>query len=307
MKSDSVEVTQLPGLPARAPEAHKGDFGRILVVAGSTGLAGAGAMTALAALRSGAGLVTMLVPGRIYEIAASWCPCIMTHPSKACMDYFTPEALKEVTQLLGGATVLVLGPGLGRLEETGGFVRELVKQISEIPLVLDADGLYGVRGRLEQIAQRKAATVLTPHPGELSYLMGNSIADIQADRVGAATRLANAAKGIGVLKGHRTVVSNGTRYYVNPTGNAGMATAGSGDVLTGIIAGLMGQGMEAFAAACLGTCVHGLAGDLAAEELGQESLIATDLIEYLSAAMKSRARHDYTEGKPGFGGGAGKV
>ena len=289
MKSSSIEITELSALPARPVDAHKGTFGRVLVVAGSTGMSGAGALAALAALRSGAGLVTMFVPARIYKIAASASPCIMTHPSKACTDYFTLEAMDELQQLLAQANVVALGPGLGRNEETGAFVRELAMRASALPLVLDADGLYGVRGSVKMLAQRKAQTVLTPHPGERSYLDGGTIADIQPNRIEAADLLAEMTGGVCVLKGHRTVVSNGQRHYVNPTGNAGMATAGSGDVLTGVIAGLIAQGMEPFGASCLATCLHGLAGDLAAEEFGQPSLIATDLIDYLPQAFKARS------------------
>jgi len=292
MKSPSVEVTQLPKLPARRSDAHKGDFGRILVVAGSTGMVGAGALTAMAALRSGAGLVTWFVPARTYSTAAGFSPVVMTRPSRACEDYLTPEALGELTELLSANDVVALGPGLGRRPETGEFVCQLLQRVGSAALVLDADGLYGVHGHLDLLAQRKAPQILTPHPGELSTLMGETIESIQADRHDSARRLARGSNGVAVLKGHRTVVSNGERHYVNPTGNAGMASAGSGDVLTGIVAALLAQGMEAFDAACLGTCIHGLAGDLAAEQVGEPSLVATDLIDYLPQAFLSRKQHE---------------
>lgn len=291
-KNFSVEVTELSGLPARQSDAHKGDFGRVLIVAGSTGMAGAGALSALSALRSGAGLVTLVVPANAYVAAATFSPCVMTRPSSACPDCFTPDALDELKPMLADADILALGPGLGRDPATVRFVRELVQLASDVPLVLDADGLFALCGHLDLISRRTSTSILTPHPGELSYLTGTDISDIQTDRTAAARKLAQKTAAIAVLKGHRTVVTDGQRYYINPTGNAGMATAGSGDVLTGVIAALPAQGMNAFDAACLGTCMHGLAGDLAAETIGQPALIATDLIDHLPDAFILRAQHE---------------
>jgi NAD(P)H-hydrate epimerase len=289
MRSPSAEVTSLPALPERKPDSHKGNYGRVLVVAGSVGMAGAGALSALSALRAGAGLVTLFVPARVYDIAATLSACVMTRPSRHSGTHFTPESLDEVTQLLEGMDVLALGPGLGRTEATGRFARDVITAGCDTPLVLDADGLYAVREHHDVVTQHNAATILTPHPGELSFMTGSAIADIQSDRVAAADGLARETTSICLLKGHRTVIADGQRHYVNSTGNAGMASAGSGDVLTGVLGALLGQGLDGFGAACLGAHVHGLAGDLAARTLGETSLIATDLIDHLPGAFRSRA------------------
>lgn len=290
------EIHELPGPPSRAADAHKGNFGRVLVVAGAMGYAGAADLAALGCLRSGAGLVSIFVPGNIYQVVASACPALMTHPSRTSLDFFRPGALGEIEPLLEKTDVLAVGPGLGRTEETGEFVRSLLETAREIAVVLDADGLYAVREDLSVVATRSAQAVLTPHPGELSYLSGRTIVDIQSDRPGAAADLARRSRGIALLKGAGTVVTDGERYYVNTTGNPGMATAGTGDVLTGMIAALMAQGMKPFEAAALGAHLHGLAGDLAAEDLGQHSLISTDLIGYLGEAFlqHGRAKHPET-------------
>jgi ADP-dependent NAD(P)H-hydrate dehydratase / NAD(P)H-hydrate epimerase len=276
---------RLPKLPERRADAHKGDFGRVLVVAGSRGMVGAACLSASSALRAGAGLVKLAVPKSVWDIAAAKLTCVMTAGWPETADgMFAERAVDALAAEAKWATVVALGPGIGRSGETAGFVRRAVKAL-ELPLVLDADALYHLAGQSDLLAARKAPTVITPHPGEMANLTGTDVSGIQADRVKAASSFAKHARVVCVLKGAGTVVADGTHTYVNTTGNPGMATAGTGDVLTGVIAGLIAQGLSAFDAAALGVYLHGLAGDLAAHKRGTHALIATDLLESLPNAF----------------------
>jgi NAD(P)H-hydrate epimerase len=278
-------VRDLPTLPARAADSHKGTYGRVLVVAGSRGMAGAAVLAGSAALRGGAGLVTVAVPAGILPTVAAGNPCYLTSPLPEDADgrlcRLAEQALWEQCE---SADVTALGPGLGRGEELNHLVTEVAFRGSK-PLVLDADGLNAA-SHGERLRARPAPTILTPHPGEFARLLGVSIADVQADRQGLAARFAAEHGVVVLLKGHGTVVTDGRRCYLNPTGNPGMATGGTGDVLTGLIAALVGQGLEPFAAAQLGAWWHGRAGDLARDELGEVSLIAADLLGYLPRAYR---------------------
>ncbi len=276
---------KLPTLPERSRDSHKGDFGRVLVVAGSRGMVGAACLAASSALRAGAGLVKLAVPKSVWDIAAAKLTCVMTAGWPETPDgMFAERAADSLAAEGKWATVVALGPGIGRSGETGGFVRRAVRSIEQ-PLVLDADGLYHLAGVSDLLAGRKGPTVITPHPGEMANLLGSGIALVQADRVKTSSSFAKRAGIVCVLKGAGTVVSDGARTYVNTTGNPGMATAGTGDVLTGVIAGLIAQGLPAFDAAALGVYLHGLAGDLAAHKRGTHALIATDLLESLPNAF----------------------
>ncbi len=276
----------LPHLPPRSRDAHKGRFGTVLVVAGSRGLSGAAVLCATGALRGGAGLVRLAVPESILPIVAASNPCYMTAPlpedNHGRVDRSAAESLHDLVE---ASTLVVAGPGLGQ----GSGPREVVRDLlatSGRPLVLDADALNAV-GRDVAVLRRAAPTILTPHPGEFSRLTGLATAEVQADRAGLAKRFAADHGVVLVLKGHETVVTDGRQGYVNLTGNPGMATGGSGDVLAGLIGALAAQGLDAFAAAQLGVFLHGRAGDLAARDSGQVGLVASDLLTYLPRAFRS--------------------
>jgi NAD(P)H-hydrate epimerase len=278
-------MTSIPVLPRRPADGNKGTFGRVLVVAGSRGMSGAAILAASAALRGGAGLVCLAVPEGILPIVATANPCYTTAPLP--QDEHGRLAESAETLLLGLAhanDVVAMGPGLGRSPAITGLVTSLLAQ-ARAPLVLDADGLNALAGARERLRPHRAPVILTPHPGELARLLESDVKTVQANRRELAAQLAAEQEVIVVLKGHRTVVTDGRRLYENTTGNPGMATGGTGDVLTGLIAALAAQGFDAFSAAQLGVYLHGLSGDLARDALGEASLIASDLITYLPAAF----------------------
>ena len=293
MSEQIQRVTDLPRLPRRRADGHKGDYGRVLLVGGSRGMPGAVALAANAALRGGAGLVTFAAPEPIQLTIAALCPCATSLPL-ACDAAGEPtaDAVEQLTRAAAACDVLAVGPGLS----VGPHRRRLVEAAIDQPkcVVVDADGLNNLANMPDWPARATGPLVLTPHPGEFARLTGAAVRDIQADRVAAAVeavrrwaaRAGDGPKMVCVLKGAGTVVTDGRRVYVNPSGNPGMATGGSGDVLTGLLAALLAQGLAAFEASCLAAHVHGRAGDLAAETLGQPSVIATDLLTYLPAAMK---------------------
>ncbi len=256
-----------PLFPRRPRNAHKGAFGHVLCIGGSKGFSGAITMAARAAARSGAGLVSALVPENIHLLVAPAVPEVMVH-----------SAMPE-----GQWTAIVAGPGMGRTAATREQVLHLL-ETSTVPLILDADAITDAAA----IAAAKCPVVLTPHPGEFAALFGLKVEDVQEDRFGMATMAAAKLDCIVVLKGAGTVVAApGHPLAVNLTGNPGMATGGSGDVLAGMIAGLAGQGIAPFEAACAAVWLHGRAGDLAAAEKSQASLIAPDLIEKLPEAFRA--------------------
>ncbi len=280
-------ITDVPTLAPRTADSNKGDFGRVLVVAGSRDMSGAAVLSASAALRGGAGLVYLAVPDIIQDRVASANPCYLTSklPSDSA-GQLAQSAAADILRHAGRMNVLALGPGLGQGEEIHSLIATVLPQIA-IPLVLDADGLNALVGQLDLLRKRPAPTIITPHPGEFSRLVGKEIRDIQAARHELAARFAADQGVVVVLKGHGAVVTDGRRLYQNTTGNPGMASGGTGDVLTGLIAALVAQGLEPFAAAQLGVYVHGLAGDLARDKLGEVSLLATDLLEYLPHVFRN--------------------
>jgi ADP-dependent NAD(P)H-hydrate dehydratase len=278
-------VTDVPYLPPRPLDSNKGTFGRVLIVAGSRGMSGAAVLCASAALRGGAGLVRLAVPEGIWTIVAAANPCYTTAPlPQDEHGQLSAAALPELLELIGGNSVAALGPGLGQSVELGDMIASILEQTTT-PLVLDADALNVLGGRLDALRRRQGPLVLTPHPGEFARLLGCEIATVQAQRQELAADFARRHGVVMVLKGHGTVVTDGCRIYVNTTGNPGMATGGTGDVLCGLIAALLGQGLETFAAAQLGVYLHGRAGDLAREQLGEVSLIASDLLTFLPHAF----------------------
>jgi hydroxyethylthiazole kinase-like uncharacterized protein yjeF len=282
---------ELSGLLApRARDSHKGVFGHLLLVAGSLGKAGAAVLAARAAVRAGAGLVTAAVPEPILAILQLGSVESMGVPLPAgASGGLAAAAVELVLAVAAGKSALALGPGLGQEAETAAAIRRLVAAV-ELPLALDADGLNAFAGRAEELAGRRAPTVLTPHPGELGRLLGIPTGEVQADRPAAARRAAALTGAIVVLKGSLTLIAApGGGLYVNPTGNPGMASGGTGDVLTGILGGLLAQRLEPLDAACLAVYLHGLAGDLALDRLGGPSLAAADLIASLPAALADLA------------------
>lgn len=279
-------VQRLPPLPARAREAHKGDFGRVLVLAGSRGMIGAAALAGNSALRAGAGLVTIGAPQSVYPILAAQVTCCTTRPFEETREgTFSSRCCEEILSLAEGFDVVALGPGLGSNVSTTRLVHRLVAETPK-PMVVDADGLNALAEEMNLLKAASHARILTPHPGEMARLLGlKSGASVQKNREGLAVRLAARYGAVVVLKGHRTVVTDGERVAVNATGNPGMASGGTGDVLTGVIAALLAQGLGPFEAAQLGAHVHGLAADLAAGKVGEVSLLATDILASLPRAF----------------------
>ena len=279
-------ITQLPVLPPRSVESNKGDFGRVLVVAGSRGMSGAAVLCGSAALRGGAGLVTVAVPEDILSIVATGNPCYLTAPLSNDQDGKLTNVSSNVLKLAEANNVTAVGPGLGRSDPISKLIAGLVGSI-RTPLVLDADGLNALVNQTDSLKHHAGPIILTPHPGEFARLIGSDVATVQARRQELAVVFAGKHQVILVLKGHGTIVTDGRQVYQNQTGNPGMATGGTGDILTGLIAALLGQKLEPFAAAQLGVYLHGLAGDLAQEEVGQASLIASDLLSFLPKAFIS--------------------
>jgi NAD(P)H-hydrate epimerase len=288
MPLSDITSSPLPKLAPRAPDSHKGTFGHALVVGGSRGMSGSISLTGLATLRSGAGLVTLVVPRAIQDVVAGFNPSYMTHGLADASESMVEAAAEEVLALAENMTAVALGPGLGRTAGVRAFVARLYREVKQ-PMVVDADALFALAERKEILAQAPAPRILTPHPGEFARLTGTKPASDDASRAQSAGELASAGGRTGtivVLKGHHTVITDGARYALNRTGNPGMATGGTGDVLTGVVTALVCQGLAPFDAARLGVHVHGTAGDVAAEKLGQVSLIASDLIDFLSAAFR---------------------
>ncbi len=285
MSSELIVPAELRRVPPRSRTAHKGNFGRLLIIGGCDGMHGAPLLAAAAALRSGAGLVTIALPRSIYAVAgaaelrATYLPLPDNH--HGALD---PSALPLLLAACTRADVVAIGPGLGSSPATVALLRDFVPQVDR-PLVLDADGLNAFAGEPAQIAGRRTATILTPHAGELARLTGQRPGDDDEPRRIAAVDLAMRAGATVILKGHRSVVSNGLESHFNPTGNPGMATGGCGDVLTGCLAALLAVVHEELLTARIGAFAHGRAGDLAAAALGEIGVTATDVIAHLPAAL----------------------
>ncbi len=250
-------------------------------------MAGAAALCGKAALRSGAGLVTVASPGSVYSIVASKLTCCTTLPLPETSEgTLADEGHEEFLATVERFDVVALGPGISANPETAKFVHWILGE-SPRPIVVDADGLNCLASSVETLRSAKAPIVITPHPGEMARLCGlKSGADVQKDREKTAAQFAAEYGCVVALKGHHTVVTDGDRVYVNETGNPGMASGGTGDVLTGAIAALIGQKFAPFEAACIGTYVHGLAGDEAAKAKGEISMIASDVLEALPIAFR---------------------
>lgn len=283
----------LPRLPDRDPDSHKGTFGTALIIGGSRGMTGAVALAGMAALRGGAGLVRLAVPDRCLETVAAFEPSYMTAPLPDDSEgRIAAAAYERIVELAEKATVLACGPGLGRSADLDQLVARLYREVRK-PLIVDADGLNALAAQPEVLSQPGGPRILTPHPGEFARLLppGETqdsrpkAQDLRPKTEQSAVAFAARHGLILVLKGHRTLVTDGQRQWHNFTGNPGMATGGSGDSLTGLITALACQHLEPYDAARLGVYLHGLAGDLAARELGQVSLVAGDLVRYLPKAF----------------------
>lgn len=283
-------------LAPRPRDANKGIFGHALIVGGSFGKSGAAAMAGMAALRMGAGLSTVATPTRVLTSVASFAAELMTEPLPETSDgSIALAAAKSWADITKPMTVVAIGPGIGRNPETVQFVHEAVKQ-TKVPLVIDADGLNAFEGKTNLLDGRQRPLVLTPHPGEMARLAGTSIKAVQADRLNVARSFARDHHLVLVLKGDRTIIAlpDGSAW-VNPTGNPGMATGGTGDILTGMTAGAIAQMPNDCARAAIAAVyMHGLAGDVACEKMGEHSLVATDLLDGLPQAFR-RATQRSTE------------
>jgi NAD(P)H-hydrate epimerase len=280
-------VNELPRLPRRAHDGHKGTYGKVLVVAGSRTMSGAAVLCGSAALCGGAGLVQVACPADVQAVVAAGNPCYTTFPIRQHADgAFSEGAADDVVGLGRAASVLAIGPGLGRTPAVASLVRELLTELSQLPAVIDADGLNALAPLADEFRGRAAGLVLTPHPGEFARLTGRSLPESPRERQQQAAGFAARFGVVVVLKGSGTVVTDGDRVYVNSTGNPGMATGGAGDVLTGLLAALIGQHLAAFDAAALGVWAHGRAGDLAAAAVGQIGLTATDLIDHIPTVLR---------------------
>ena len=279
MELNHEKVLQM--LPDRDPFAHKGKFGKILLLCGSRGYTGAAALSARGALRSGAGLVFLGVPESIYAIEAVKLDEPVVFPLPDCGGTLSADAVPEILERLPRLDAVLIGPGLGQSEGTLAAVKAVLENFHG-PVVVDADGINNLSRHKDILRGREYPTILTPHDGEFTRLGGV----IGPDRSASAEALAKDLGAIVLLKGHRTVITDGERTYVNHTGNPGMAVGGSGDVLAGIIVSLLGQGLEPLEAAAAGAWLHGAAGDLCAGEIGQYGMLPSDLVEALPRLLK---------------------
>jgi len=277
-----------PLIRPRPPDSNKGNYGHVLVVGGSLGKAGAAAMAGMAALRAGAGLATVATPRSVLPTVAGFHPELMTEPlPETDAGTISLSALERVEDLAKGKSVVAIGPGISRSPETVELVRYLLAAF-RMPLVVDADGLNAFDGRTTELNGRDRTLVITPHPGEMARLAGCTVADVQKDRLAVARKFAREHELIVVLKGFLTlVVQPDAEAWINTTGNPGMATGGTGDILTGMVAGMMAQHPQnAFAAVLAAVYLHGLAGDVMRETVGEHSMVATDLLQGLPEAFR---------------------
>ena len=278
-------INNIPQLKVREVDTHKGNFGRVCIIAGSVGMSGAAAIAGRAALRAGSGLVRVAIPKSVLPIVASIEPSFTTIAlAEDSNGRISTKAINTILKAVGENDCVAFGPGVGVSGAVSSVLETVIKQ--QVRLVIDADGLNNlskIKGWPEKL---QAELILTPHSGEMKRLWSGLFREpLPSERAEQAGQLAQRTKTIVVLKGAGTIVTDGRKIYINKTGNPGMATAGAGDVLTGVITALTGQGLNNFDAAVLGVYAHGLAGDIAAEKTGQIGLIATDIIEALGSAF----------------------
>jgi len=274
-------------LKERQPWDHKGTFGHVAVIAGSPGKTGAAVMTSLAALKVGAGLVTLLIPASLNTIVASKLTEVMTYPVKDDgTGYFSISSYEEIVDFVGDKDVLVIGPGLSQFHDTTALVRKLYQDLNK-PFVVDADGINAFQGHLDIIKRAKKKAVFTPHPGELSRLIDKKAKEINDDRIGAGLQFVNDTGVNLILKGSRTlIVSDRGDLYINPTGNPALAKGGSGDILTGFVGGILSQGYNMLEASIMGAYLHGYIADTWVERKTHMDLLASDLVGGIGDALR---------------------
>lgn len=303
IRHNLIDAQEVKGaLSPRKRDTHKGIYGHVLVIGGSPGKTGAPYMAALGAMRAGAGLVTIALPESLNPIMEAKTTEVMTHPLPETEDSTLGESsIDDTLKILEGKTAVVIGPGMGLSGRLSGYTEAVIGRCAEkrIPIVIDADGLNalgGSQGRLAgsllflKKASGKTGIILTPHPREMARLVGAAVKDVQGDRVGFSGRLSKETGSVVVLKGASTVVAFGGEVFINPTGNPGMATAGTGDVLSGITGGLLSQGLDMTEAAVAAVYIHGLSGDEAAKKRGEAGMMATDLLAEVPAILNSFIR-----------------
>lgn len=271
--------------PKRPDDGHKGTFGHVFIIGGSRGFSGAPVLAGMAAVRSGTGLVTVGLPESLGEMSDKGLPETMTFPlPETPQGTVSMAALEEIYGFASDKDAVVIGPGLSQHAKTAECIREVIQECSH-PLVVDADGLNALQGHMEIIRQRQYPTILTPHPGEMARLLNTTSSEIQNARIDVATQASEDWQCTIVLKGKDTVIASPNETCkLNPTGNAGMGTGGSGDVLSGLLGGLLAQGMSPHNASLLGVFLHGLAGDLSAHHLSQRGMTATDIARHIPYA-----------------------
>ena len=267
-------------LPDREVDSHKGDFGRVLLLCGSVGYTGAAALAAMGALRCGTGLLYLAVPESIYVIEATKLtePIILPLPDEDGM--LSTKAVPAVLDLLPKMDAVLIGPGLGQCEGTDSVLQAVLNNFTG-PVIIDADGITMLSLHKDILRGRTSPTIITPHPGEFRRL-----AHLEEDRVSSVVSLARDLGIVVLLKGHNSVITDGDQCFVNTTGNPGMATGGSGDILAGMIAGLVGQGIDPLLATAVGAWIHGAAGDICAKEIGQYGMLPTDMLEVIPRLIK---------------------
>lgn len=273
-------------LAKRRKESHKGNYGRVGIIAGSSGMTGASYLTSQSALRTGSGLVYNIIPKSLEIIMSiKLTEVIIRAVDDNGKGYFMKDSIEKVIEEINNKGVLALGPGIGVDKDIISLVKEIIIN-SNCPIVIDADGINCLSKNIEILKESKAPIIITPHPGEMARLLNKNINEIEEKRKYYAKYISDKYNIFTVLKGHKTIVTspNG-EIYINNTGNPGMATAGSGDVLTGIITSLIGQGLEIFNGTKLGVYLHGLAGDIARDKIGEYGIIASDIVESIPYAI----------------------
>jgi hydroxyethylthiazole kinase-like uncharacterized protein yjeF len=285
---EEKEIKRWLSIP-RNPDTHKGDYGHLLVIAGSVGKTGAAAMACQAALRMGAGLVTLAIPKSLNGIMEMKLTEVMTEPlPETPKQTLSLRAFSAIVRLCENKKAVIIGPGLGTFKETQSLVLKLIKAL-DVPIILDADGLTALATQPKTLPIANRSLILTPHPGEMARLMRSQVKEVLEDRIGRSRNFSQSHHVHLVLKGHPTLISTPKgEVFINPTGNPGMASGGTGDVLTGMIGGLVCQGFDILPSLQIAVYLHGLAGDEGAQEKGEKSLIATDIIEKIPALLKGR-------------------
>jgi len=285
---EKEEIQKCLSIP-RNPDTHKGDYGHLLVIAGSVGKTGAAVMACQAALRMGAGLVTLAIPKSLNAILEMKLTEVMTEPlPETPKQTLSLRAFSAIVRLCENKRAVIIGPGLGTLKETQSLILKLIRTL-DLPIILDADGLTALATQPKTLPIKNRSLMLTPHPGEMARLIRSQVKEVLEDRVGLSRNFSQSQHVHLILKGHPTLITTPKgEVYINPTGNPGMASGGTGDVLTGMIGGLVCQGFDILSSLQIAVYLHGMAGDEGAQEMGEKSLIATDIIEKIPTLLKGR-------------------